>query len=121
MEVLAAFLILTLVITVSMMAFLERNKRLQQANELILVYQCLSNEAELRRRQDFDSFKPGLRKKFISSTALLAPLEPFETAVEVADVKPGIKNVTLRVSWRGGKREAKLDLIRTQTGGTNLW
>ncbi|MEA2489261.1 MAG: hypothetical protein QOH21_1053, partial [Acidobacteriota bacterium] len=45
-EVLVALLILTLVITSSLVVFVERNRRMQQASELVLAYQALSNEAE---------------------------------------------------------------------------
>ena len=123
-EVMAAFLVLTVVITVSMAAFLERNKRLQQATELVLAYQALGNEAEYWRRipfswldsqpSSFQSIKPG--------ADVLAPLEPYGTAVKVEDVKPGVKSVTMTVRWRTGERSAQLTIIRAKTGaGGTLW
>lgn len=119
-EVLAAFLILTLVITTSLLAFLERNNRLKQAAEIVLAYQALANEAEYRRRIDFADLEAS-SKSFISDTEILAPLTPYGTAVSVKQTHPGVKNVTLTVRWQDGKREAKLALVRVDTGGTNLW
>ena len=94
-EVLAALLIVTFVITVSFTAFLERNRRLEQASEIMLVYQSLANEAEFRRRINF--------------------------ALLLDDVKPGVKNVTMTVRWRGGERVARLTIVRVDTGGQPLW
>lgn len=119
-EVLAALLILTLVITMSLAAFVERSKRMRQASEIILAYQALANEAEYRRRIDFAALEAA-SPQFVSDTALLAPLAPFGTAVSVQSTKPGVKNVTLTVRWGKGLREAKLALVRVDTGGTSLW
>lgn len=119
-ELLVAFLILTLVITMSMAAFVERNKRLQQAGEIILAYQALANEAEYRRRMDY----AGLEKEddsFVSSTEVLAPLAPYATIVSVKQSKPGVKNVLMTIRWRNGERQARLELVRVDTGGSNLW
>ena len=57
-ELLFGLLILTIVITTSLAMFTERTKRLRQANETILVYQALANEAELQRRDTFDDLVP---------------------------------------------------------------
>ena len=119
-EVLAALLILTLVITMSLAAFVERNKRLRQASEMILAYQALANEAEYRRRVDFDGLEAA-PAQFMSDTKILAPLAPFGTVVAVQRTQQRVKNVTLTVRWNNGTREAKLALVRVDTGGTNLW
>jgi prepilin-type N-terminal cleavage/methylation domain-containing protein len=120
LEILAALLILTVVITVSFTAFYERTRRLQQAAEIVLAYQALSNEAEYRRRIEFDELKTEL--KFRSSTEILAPLAPYEAVVTVPkQTQPGIRNVTMKIRWRNGEREARLTLVRTKTGATNLW
>lgn len=119
-EVLVAFLVITFVITLSFAAFLERTKRLQQANEIVLAYQALANEAEYRRRMDYATLETE-PAEFVSDLALLAPLAPFETAASVQQTAAGTKNVTLSIRWRNGEREAKLGLIRVDTGGTNLW
>jgi prepilin-type N-terminal cleavage/methylation domain-containing protein len=123
-EVLVAFLILTLVITISLTAFVERNRRLQQASEIILAYQALANEAEYRRRIDYKFLNPKLptwREDFMSPTDVLAPLDPYATIVSVQEVKPGVKHVMMTVRWRNGERSAKLELVRVDTGGSNLW
>jgi prepilin-type N-terminal cleavage/methylation domain-containing protein len=119
-EVLVAFLILTLVITMSLAAFFERNRRLQQASEMILAYQALANEAEYRRRIDYAKLETS-KVEFISDTAILVPLQPYGTAVAVTEAAPGVKNVTMTIRWRNGQRLAKLELVRVDTGGTNLW
>jgi prepilin-type N-terminal cleavage/methylation domain-containing protein len=119
-EVLAALLILTLVITMSLAAFVERNKRLRQASEIILAYQALANEAEYRRHIDFAALETA-SPQFISDTSLLAPLAPYGTVVAVQQTRPNVKNVTLTIRWKNGEREAKLGLVRVDTGGTNLW
>ena len=118
-EVLAALLIITFVITVSFTAFLERNRRLEQASEMMLVYQALANEAEFRRRIIYSQLLDDVQ--FRSGGTLLAPLAPYGTAVKVEEVKPGIKNVTMTVRWRNGERVARLTLVRVDTGGTPLW
>jgi prepilin-type N-terminal cleavage/methylation domain-containing protein len=118
-EVLAALLIITFVITVSFTAFLERNRRLEQASEIMLAYQALANEAEFRRRINFDQLLDDVH--FRSGGALLAPLAPDGTKVTVVLVKPGVKNVTMTVRWRNGERVARLTLVRVETGGTPLW
>ncbi|MFP5245226.1 MAG: hypothetical protein ACLGH0_00935, partial [Thermoanaerobaculia bacterium] len=114
-----AFLILTLVITISFAAFFERNKRLKQASELVLAYQALANEAEWWRRVDYNDLDNATT--FKSDVEILKPLLPYGTAVRVDEVKPGIRNVTLTIRWRNGEREARLGLVRVDTGGTNLW
>lgn len=119
-EVLAALLILTLVITMSLAAFVERSKRQRQASEIILAYQALANEAEYRRRIDFNALDAA-PSEFLSNTDLLAPLAPFGTAVAVQSTTPGVKNVTLTIRWNQGKRDAKLTLVRVDTGGSSLW
>lgn len=118
-EVLVGLLILTLVITSSLAVFVERSRRAQQASEIILAYQALSNETELLRKQAFSTIVP--RMHFESETELLEPLAPYATVVAVREPRPGVKYVMLTVRWKEGKREAKLEVVRTNTGGTNLW
>ena len=122
-ELLAALAILGFVITVSMLAFVERNRRLQQASELILAYQALSNEAEYLRRTAYDALEPTDEfesYEFDSDTSLLYPLRPYTTEVEIEETSLGVKNVTMRIRWRG-KHQARLTLVRVDTGGSNLW
>lgn len=119
-EILVAFLILTLVITMSMAAFLERNRRLQQASEIILAYQALANEAEYRRRMHYASLESE-PEQFVSATDILAPLAPFGTIVSVRQSEPGVKRVLMTIRWRDGERQARLELVRVDTGGSNLW
>lgn len=120
-EVMAAFLVLTFVSTSSLWAFLERNKRLQQASEIILAYQALANEAEFRRRVDFDKLDAAPIAFDLSNLELLAPMEPVEAWVKVDLVKPGVKNVTMTVRWKNREREARLAIVRVYTGGGSLF
>jgi prepilin-type N-terminal cleavage/methylation domain-containing protein len=117
-EVLAALLIVTFVITSTLWAFLERNKRLQQASELILAYQALANEAEYLRREKFGTLEgyDGDTFQSLKLSTLLVPLEPYHTKVDVELVKPGVKNVTMTIRWHNEEREARLALIRVHTG-----
>lgn len=112
-------LVLTIVITTTIVMFTERNKRLKQANETILAYQALANEAEIWRRKSFTQLNN--QTGFESPIAILAPLAPFDTAVKVDVARADVKHVTLTVSWDGGKKSAKLALVRVDTGGGNLW
>jgi prepilin-type N-terminal cleavage/methylation domain-containing protein len=119
-EVLAALLILTVVITVSFTAFLERNRRLQQASEIMLAWQALANEAEHQRRVRFDDLSSG--DEFLSKPEILKPLTPYETVIAVEDVEEGVRNVTLTVHWRNRERTERLTLVRVHTGGpSRLW
>lgn len=119
-ELLFAFMIIMLVITISLAAFVERNRRLQQASEIILASQALANEAEYRRRIDYGMLEKA-KSEFLSNTEVLAPLVPFSTIVSVKETEPGVKNVLMTIRWRNGERQAKLELVRVDTGGSNLW
>ena len=119
-EVLVALLVLALVITSTLSMFVERQKRMREANETMLAYQVLANESEVRRRIDFaqlDTASP----TFVTDTVLLAPLAPFATTVTVAPVSTGVKKVTMTITWRTAQKRAQLSLVRVDTGGTNLW
>ena len=116
-EVLAALLVLTFVITMTMWAFLERNRRLQQANEIMLAYQALANESEHWRRVEFDLLA-GEELPFKMPQDVLAPLQPYDAMVSVQLTKPGVKNVTLTVRWKNDEREARLGIVRVKTGAT---
>jgi len=114
-----ALLILSIVITTSMAAFLERNRRLQQAREIIVAYQALSNEAEYWRRINYNSLETDLN--FRSDTSILSVLGVHGTVVNVEQTQPHVKNVTLTIRWMNGTRQARLAIVRVDTGGTSLW
>jgi len=118
-ELLAALLILTLVITVSMAAFVEKSRRSQQAREITLVYQVLANESEYWRRIGFNQLENDL--SFRTQTSLLNPLGPHAAIVAVTQTGPNVKNVLLTIRWQSGKREARLGIVRVDTGGSSLW
>jgi len=119
-EVLVGLLILTIVITTTISMFAERQKRLRQANETILAYQALANEAEIWRRIKFDSLD-SQGPAFQSDTSILAPLAPFSTAVKVDTTRADVKSVTMTVRWNNAQRTAKLAIVRVDTGGSSLW
>jgi prepilin-type N-terminal cleavage/methylation domain-containing protein len=120
-EVLAALLILAIVITTTIAMFGERQKRLRQANETILAYQALANEAEYWRRIKFsqlDTTDP----TFKSDLSLLAPMQPVAASVKIDTPRQDVKNVTLSLTWNNGQGRASLALVRTNTGtDDNLW
>jgi len=119
-EVMVGLLVLTIVITTTIAMFTERQRRLRQANETILAYQALANEAEIWRRIAFNSLD-GQPPTFQSDTALLQPLSPFSAAVKVDTPRADVKDVTFTIRWNGGKTEARMSIVRADTGGTGLW
>ncbi len=118
-EVLVALLILAIVITTTLAMFAERTRRMREANETILAYQALSNEAEYWRRESFTQIDDKTNQTFKSDMAFLSPLAPYTTVVSVDTPRVDVRNVTLTIRW--GKREAKLGIARADTGGTGLW
>ncbi|HYR30100.1 MAG TPA: prepilin-type N-terminal cleavage/methylation domain-containing protein [Thermoanaerobaculia bacterium] len=118
-ELLMALLILSIVITTSMAAFLERNRRLQQAREIIAAYQALANESEYWRRINYNSLETNLT--FRSDTSILSALGAHNTVVAVQQTQPHVKNVTLTIRWMNGARQARLAIVRVDTGGSSLW
>jgi prepilin-type N-terminal cleavage/methylation domain-containing protein len=118
-ELLVALMILTLVITTTLAMFVERTRRLRQANEMILAYQVLANEAELQRRVKFADIMPS--NQFTAPTDLLRALQPYTMKVEVSSETAGMKTVTMSIHWNHDQREAKLAIRRVDTGGGNLW
>jgi prepilin-type N-terminal cleavage/methylation domain-containing protein len=120
-EVLAALLILTLIILTSLAVFVERDKRLRQASEYVLAYQALANEAEYQRRIPYGNLQPSVAFASTTEYDILAGLGPHATQITVKQTQPGVKNVTMTIYWRGTERSAQLELVRVDTGGTNLW
>jgi prepilin-type N-terminal cleavage/methylation domain-containing protein len=121
-EVLVALLILAIVITTTIAMFGERQKRMRQANELMLAYQVLANEVEYWRRVPLDFIDNTDNQKFQTDTTLIQPLAPFVTTVKVDKTNDDVRQVTLSIKWDSGKREAKLSIARVNTGGANpLW
>ncbi len=118
-ELLMALLILTIVISTSMAAFLERNRRQQQAREILAAYQALANEAEYWRRLPYAQLES--YQKFQSDHPILSALGEYNTIVAVTPTEPNVKKVTLTVRWHEGKRQARLGVVRVDTGGTSLW
>jgi prepilin-type N-terminal cleavage/methylation domain-containing protein len=121
-EVLAALLVLALVITTTMAMFVERQKRMQNANETILAYQAIANEIEYRRRvpyKELESAPPTFVT--LEPTDILAPLTPYAATVTVSPEQSYVKTVTLSVRWRGTQRVERVSITRVDTGGGGLW
>ncbi len=120
-ELLMALLILSIVITTSMAAFVERGRRQRQAREIIAVYQALANEAEYWRRLPFDDLQ-NIKNFQDPDPEILESLGDYNTVVAVQETEPDlVKNVTLTVRWQDGKRQARLGIVRVNTGATSLW
>jgi prepilin-type N-terminal cleavage/methylation domain-containing protein len=118
-ETLVALAILAIVITTTIAMFAERTRRLREANETILAFQALSNEAEYWRREPFTQIDKADNQTFKSDLAILAPMAPYTTDVKVETPRSDIRNVTLTIHW--AKREAHLGIARADTGGSGLW
>lgn len=113
-------MILGLVMTTSLAAFYERANTIRFAEETVLVWQAISNEAEVLRFQPWHSLEQSGNGSFRTDLEILAPLKNVTTSIEVAHTSPAVKEVTLRVKWGAG-RSATATVLRTDTGGTNLW
>lgn len=120
-ETLAGLLILAFVLTTSLLIFTQRQQRLREADEMIVAWQALSNEAEFVRLESYGSLAPKTTRPFEAGSSLLSSLDRATTSVAVADWKPGVKRVVLTVSWNGGARHASLTVVRTATPGGQFW
>jgi prepilin-type N-terminal cleavage/methylation domain-containing protein len=118
-ETLVALAILAIVITTTIAMFAERARRLREANETILAFQALSNEAEYWRREPFAEIDKADNQTFKSDLAIVAPMAPYTTVVKVDAPRSDVRNVTLTIKW--AKREAHLGIARADTGGSGLW
>jgi len=120
-EILVALLILTIVITTTIAMFAERQKRMRQATETMLAYQVLANETEWWRRQDLSVVDDPKEQHFQTSDLLIASLAPYTAAVKVEKPNDDTRQITFSISWENGKRDARLAVVRTNTGGNTLW
>ncbi|MFN2237755.1 MAG: type II secretion system protein [Thermoanaerobaculia bacterium] len=120
-ETLIAILILGIVITTSLFVYYERERRMVEAGEVMLVWQVLGNEAEARRYASWAMQAPGSVQPFYTDLALLGQLEGVVAEAAVEQVDSETRRILLRVSWRDGRREAIAEVIRTDTGGDTLW
>lgn len=120
-ETLAGLLILAFVLTTSLLVFTQRQQRLREADEMIVAWQALSNEAEFVRLESYGSLTTGSSRPFEASSSLVSTLDRASTAVSVVDWKPGVKRVVLTVTWNGGARRASLSVVRSATPGGQFW
>ena len=120
-EVLFGLLILTVIITTSLAIFFERERRLRFAEETILVWQAIANEAEIRRHVPYRDLDPGSEEPFVSDLSILGGLVRPQGSVRVEQVGPGVKRVHLTVSWLDESRSVRTAIMRADTGGGELW
>jgi prepilin-type N-terminal cleavage/methylation domain-containing protein len=124
-EVLAALLVLTIVVTTTLGMFVERRKHMKNANETILAYQGLANEVEVWRHFRFDELETRVTDAtgFYADMTILQPLRPYKTLVEIKKTNANTANIHLTITWGDAKtsRSASLDVVRCNTGGSNLW
>jgi len=123
-EVLAALFVLTVVITTTLGMFVERRKHTRTANETILAYQALANEVEVWRHFGFSELDSrAATGTFYTDATILQPLRPFTVSTAIKNESASIKRVQLTLRWGDPKtpRHATLEVIRTDTGGANLW
>jgi prepilin-type N-terminal cleavage/methylation domain-containing protein len=121
-EILVALLVLAIVITTTIAMFAERQKRMRQANETMVAYQVLANEVEYWRRQPLGWIDVPDNQHFWMSTALLTQMAPYTTKVTVDKTNDDVRQVTFKITWQKGAKEAHLSIARVNTGGSNpLW
>lgn len=120
-ELMVALVILTLVITTTLVMMARRRDRLRQASETVVVYQVLANEVEYWRRTPFSNLENQAKNGFQSDLMLLGPLQPATTSVTVKTDRPDVKEVTLKIDWFNNERHAVVTVVRSDTGGSNLW
>lgn len=120
-ETLVGMLILTFIVTTSLTIILERERRLILAAETIAAYQVLANEVEVRRHVPFELLETGQTDRFVSDLELVRDFPGLVRLVTIRETSPGTKRITMTMRWRGGQRTAEISMIRTFTGGDNLW
>lgn len=120
-EVLVALAILALVLLTSLSVFVARQHRLQDAKETILVWQAIANEAAFTRRTGWTRLVPGTERPFHSDLSMLDGIPGVRARAIVSQSDSATRSVRLRITWRNGSRSAEATVIRTDTGGGNLW
>jgi len=120
-EVLFGLAILALVITTSLAIFYERERRLRAAEETIVAYQILANEAEVQRQIPYAQLPAEETMPFVSDPMMIARLRNATAEAVVEQTHFAYKTVRLTIRWNDGARTATLSVIRSNTGGSNLW
>ncbi|HVT05335.1 MAG TPA: type II secretion system protein [Thermoanaerobaculia bacterium] len=120
-ETLVGLLILTLVVTTSLAVFVERQRRLKEADDTIVAYQALANEAEVQRQVPYASLSTTSTQSFATDTMILVSLKKPATSVAVKQPGPNRKIVTMTVSWNDGLRHADLSIARVSIPRGYFW
>lgn len=119
-EALIALAILALVVTMSLVIVFERQRRLLAAHETILAYQLIANEVEAYRRVAYDSLVAEEEYPFLVDSPMLAELPGADGRVRVGQEDEDYKVLAISLTW-GGTRTARVDVVRSNTGGGSLW
>ena len=120
-ETLIGLLILTLVVTTSLAVFFERQRRLKEADDTIVAYQALANEAEIERQVPYGDFEVEGPPQRFQEVGILASLRNPVTSVKVKQTSPNRKAVTMTVTWNEGKRHADLSILRVNLARGYFW
>lgn len=120
-EVLVSLLILSFIVTTSLAIFFDRHARLERAGHVVRAYQALANEAEVIRHVPYIDLEPGEIRTFQSGRDVLYGFNDLETLVKIQETSTGLKEVLLTVRWNRGRESAMLTVLRTDTGGGELW
>jgi prepilin-type N-terminal cleavage/methylation domain-containing protein len=118
-ELLAGLVILTIVITTSLAVIYERERRIRDAQATVLAYQAMANEAEVLRRTPYGQLDGLSGKTFSTDLTILSAMKDPSTGVTVVQANPDVKEIVLNVRW--GEKSASMSVLRTDTGGGNLW
>lgn len=119
-EALAGLVILSLIITTSLAVFFERERRLREAADSVVVWQALANEAEYRRHMRYAELLPVPEESFKSDTSLLQSLDHARAVVKITLASPQTKRLTLTVTWGKGKHSS-LEMLRATIPGGALF
>ena len=120
-EVLAAMLILAFIMTTTLAVFFERQRRLKRADDLIVVYQALANEAEIVRQIPYASLMPGSVRPFLSDAPILDSISDADSRVEVKQFKDGVREVKMVITWNKGEKKVEMAVLRANTGPKSFW
>ncbi|HVT44028.1 MAG TPA: type II secretion system protein [Thermoanaerobaculia bacterium] len=120
-EILVALVILGLIVTTSLAIFYDRQKRLRAADEMIIAWQILANEAEVWRHRPYDSLVPGASSAFLSDPELLAQLPGAKASAAIEHSGPALRSIHLTIHWSDSAKKAEVAVLRSDTGGGSLW
>ncbi|MGA7616038.1 MAG: type II secretion system protein [Thermoanaerobaculia bacterium] len=120
-EILVSLLILALIVTTSLGIFYDRSARLRRAEQTIFAWQVLGDEAEYLRHVEYAGLTVTTALPFQTGQKLLARLPNAKATLSIEQTAPDVKTAHLSIIWEGKSSPVTVDVIRTDTGGSNLW